>query len=137
MRTPKGMTGPRSLGDQILEGSFHAHQVPLPKAKNDPEQFKALVSWLSSYNISELLVNNAGDSKHVPAENEGSYPEALFSHEVLRILPERVERRMGMIKESYAGYEALDVPDFKDHVDGSGKDASPMKALGGKHFFMM
>jgi hypothetical protein len=98
-------------------------------AKSDSTQFEALGKWLSSYNISDLLVRG-----NPPERTEGAHPEALFSNEVVRILPKRVERRMGMIKESYAGYEPLDVPDFRGHVDPSKKNASPMKALGGAYF---
>jgi xylulose-5-phosphate/fructose-6-phosphate phosphoketolase len=120
------MTGPRFLGDKQVVGSFRSHQVPLPLAKTDTSQFEDLRRWLSSYNIQDLLVR-APTSAH----NEGADPEGFFSKEVVRILPKRVERRMGMIKETYAGYEPLDVPDFKDYVNESGKDASPMKTLGG------
>ncbi|KAF9517460.1 hypothetical protein BS47DRAFT_1371333 [Hydnum rufescens UP504] len=125
LRTPKGMTGPRFLGDKQVVGSFRSHQVPLPLAKTDTSQFEDLQRWLASYNFQDLLVR-APTSAH----NEGADPEAFFSKEVVRILPKRVERRMGMIKETYAGYEPLDVPDFKDYVNESGKDASPMKTLG-------
>lgn len=63
-------------------------------------------------------------------------PGALFTEEVLRILPPRVDRRMGMIKETYNGFEPLDVPDFKGFVsEKAEKDLSPMKTLGGTYRF--
>ena len=65
------------------------------------------------------------------------YPEELFSQAELRILPRRVERRMGMIKESYAGYELLDVPEFGGFVDVIKKAQSPMKVVGGECFVLL
>lgn len=38
MRTPKGWSGPKKVDGNFVEGSFHAHQVPLMKAKTDKEQ---------------------------------------------------------------------------------------------------
>ncbi|KAF8312100.1 phosphoketolase [Clavulina sp. PMI_390] len=114
LRTPKGMTGPAKVDGQIVMGSFRAHQVPLPKAKADDEQLAQLQAWLESYDFPSLIA-----------------PDGLFTDAVLRILPPRVDRRMGMIKESYNGYTPLDVPDFKDFVSKKPeKDESPMKAIG-------
>src|SRR5690606_37864256 len=35
LKTPKGWGGPKELDGKIIEGSFHSHQVPLPKASKD------------------------------------------------------------------------------------------------------
>ncbi|CAE6412548.1 unnamed protein product [Rhizoctonia solani] len=120
MRTPKGMTGPRSLKDTPLEGSFHSHQVPLAKAMTDDGQLKVLSDWLTSYGIEDLLVKGGAGDK----------PDEFIKGSVLRILPERVDRRLGMIKESYAGYTPLDVPDFESFGNDEEKEISAMKALG-------
>lgn len=123
------MTGPASVDGQVMTGSFHAHQVPLPRAKADAQQLSELQTWLGSYGIHDLLV----DSASALASSNPSDPGALFKPEVLRILPERVDRRLGMTKETYDGYEGLDVPDFEDFVDEKPtKVLSPMKAIGGK-----
>ncbi|CAE6415216.1 unnamed protein product [Rhizoctonia solani] len=119
MRTPKGMTGPRSLKDTPLEGSFHSHQVPLAKAMSDEGQLKMLSDWLESYGIEELLVKGG----------EGENPNEFIKESALRILPERIDRRLGMIKETYAGYTPLDVPDFESFGDDEEKEMSAMKAL--------
>ncbi|KAB5595960.1 hypothetical protein CTheo_724 [Ceratobasidium theobromae] len=116
LRTPKGMTGPRSLKDTPLEGSFHSHQVPLAAAMSDDDQLKILSDWLQSYRVHELL-------------NKEDKPNEFIKESVLRILPERADRRLGMIKESYAGYIPLDVPDFEPFGDDSMKEMSAMKAL--------
>ncbi|KAJ1303423.1 hypothetical protein OPQ81_011614 [Rhizoctonia solani] len=119
MRTPKGMTGPRSLKNTPLEGSFHSHQVPLAKAMSDDGQLQILSDWLASYGVEELLVQGGAGDK----------PDEFIKESVLRILPERIDRRLGMIKESYAGYIPLDVPDFESFGNDDEKEISAMKAL--------
>jgi len=42
LKTPKGWGCPKQIHGELIEGSFRAHQVPLPKAKSDPEELKAL-----------------------------------------------------------------------------------------------
>lgn len=86
----QGMTGPRKLGKTQLEGSFHSHQVPLPLAFKDDEQFELLVKWLKSYNIDELIDVNTVHSK-----------DAWFVKEsALQIVPKALNRRPGMLKVS-------------------------------------
>ncbi len=55
IRTPKGWTGPKKLNGNPIEGSWRAHQVPLPAAAKDPEQFKLLGEWLEEYKPAELF----------------------------------------------------------------------------------
>ncbi|MFO0076948.1 MAG: phosphoketolase [Cyanobacteriota bacterium] len=55
LRSPKGWTGPASLGNHKLEGFWRAHQVPLPKPNTDPEQLRMLEEWLRSYRPWELF----------------------------------------------------------------------------------
>lgn len=108
-----------------MVGSFHAHQVPLPLAKSDDTQLSMLQDWLSSYDVHSLFIAGPGEQPN-PAD-----PYNLFTPEVLRILPPRVDRRLGMTKETYDGYEPLDVPDFQDFVDEKAtKVVSPMKTIG-------
>lgn len=122
------MTGPAKVGGEVMTGSFHAHQVPLPQSKTDDEQLKQLQEWLSSYDVHSLFVQKAGTDTPNPAD-----PTALFTPEVLRILPPRIDRRLGMTKETYDGYEPIDVPDFQDFVsEKADKVLSPMKAIGSK-----
>jgi len=82
------MTGPKKLGDLPLEGSFRSHQVPLPAAMSDDKQLIILSDWLVSYGIGELL----------NFDRRGDKPGEFVKEEVLKILPEKVERRLGMIK---------------------------------------
>ena len=48
LRSPKGWTAPRKVEGHFLEGFWRAHQVPLPAAKNDPEQLRVLEGWMRS-----------------------------------------------------------------------------------------
>lgn len=49
MRTPKGWSGPKKVAGEFVEGSFHAHQVPLMAVKSDADQLADLQKWLLSY----------------------------------------------------------------------------------------
>lgn len=55
LRTPKGWTGPAVVDGQPVEGTFRAHQVPLPRAKTDPAHLDQLAQWLASYRPDELF----------------------------------------------------------------------------------
>lgn len=118
------MTGPRSLKDTPLEGSFQSHQVPLAAAMSDDSQLEILSSWLKSYNVNELLVQGG----------HGDKPGEFIKSSVLRILPERIDRRLGMIKESFAGYEPLDVPDFEGFGTDEPGELSAMKSVASQSF---
>ena len=113
LRTPKGWTGPKELHGQRIEGSFKSHQVPLPRAKVDDEEFRLLESWLKSYKFHELF----------------DLSEGSFKREVLEALPKE-EFRMGIRKETYAAYKPLDLPDWKDFKVEKGVDESCMKVVG-------
>ncbi|KAL1718261.1 XFP N-terminal domain-containing protein [Schizophyllum commune] len=114
LRTPKGISGPKTLGDEIIEGSFHSHQVPLPKAKTDKAQLEALNDWLKSYKPQELFDEETG----APVEG------------VLSVVPEREEKRMGMRRETYDAYRPLRTPGWMGMGVEKGKEESCMKVVG-------
>lgn len=58
VRTPKGWTGPKEWDGNPIEGSFRAHQVPIPVDKNNMEHIDELVSWLKSYRPEELFTSD-------------------------------------------------------------------------------
>jgi xylulose-5-phosphate/fructose-6-phosphate phosphoketolase len=55
MRTPKGWTCPPIVDGQQVEGTFRAHQVPLPQARGNDEHRRVLEAWLRSYRPEELF----------------------------------------------------------------------------------
>ncbi|MGW0434806.1 phosphoketolase family protein [Micromonospora sp. NPDC003197] len=55
LRTPKGWTGPQQVDGHQVEGTFHAHQVPLAGVRDDPDHRAALERWLRSYRPEELF----------------------------------------------------------------------------------
>jgi xylulose-5-phosphate/fructose-6-phosphate phosphoketolase len=101
------------LGNEIIEGSFHAHQVPLPAAATDDAQLDLLNKWLSSYKPTELF-NKDGSPKDI----------------VTQILPEKQDLRMGQRKETYMGYTPLKVPDWRTYCVPRGSEQSCMLTIG-------
>jgi xylulose-5-phosphate/fructose-6-phosphate phosphoketolase len=55
LRTPKGWTAPATLDGKPLEGTFHAHQVPIEDPAHNPEHLAVLERWLRSYRPEELF----------------------------------------------------------------------------------
>ncbi|KAK9466988.1 XFP N-terminal domain-containing protein [Lipomyces arxii] len=113
LRTPKGFSGPKELDGVPIEGSFHSHQVPLPGAKTDMNQFKLLQEWLESYDVKSLLT-----------------AEGRPVDEILSLIPKVPSKRMGQVKETYNGYTSLDLPDWKPLAKKVGTQYSAMTAVG-------
>ena len=109
----QGWGAPAKYKGEFIEGSFHSHQVPLPDAGTDPEGLKTLNTWLSSYQPGELFAENGK-----PID------------EILSIIPEDEERRLGQVKEAYAGRELFDIPNWKKLAVESGSEQSCMKTVG-------
>lgn len=61
-RAPKGWTGPKEWDGEPIEGSFRAHQIPIPVDQNDMQHADKLVQWLQSYKPNELF-NDDGTLK--------------------------------------------------------------------------
>ncbi|GAB3155617.1 phosphoketolase family protein [Micromonospora sonneratiae] len=55
LRTPKGWTGPQQVSGQQVEGTFHAHQVPLAGVRGNPAHLAELERWLRGYRPEELF----------------------------------------------------------------------------------
>ncbi|KAI0267712.1 phosphoketolase [Gloeopeniophorella convolvens] len=113
LRTPKGWGAPKSFHGQIIEGSFHSHQVPLPAAKTDPEQLSLLSSWLESYKPSELF-------------DKDGRPVA----DLLKIIPVSEEKLLGRRNEANSNYFPLTLPQWQKNVVEKGTQQSCMKVVG-------
>ncbi|MFG2576753.1 phosphoketolase [Streptomyces sp. NPDC048481] len=55
LRTPKGWTGPAEVDGVPVEGTWRAHQVPLPGVRENPHHLRQLERWLRSYRPEELF----------------------------------------------------------------------------------
>ena len=55
LRTPKGWTCPPEVDGQRVEGTFRAHQVPLPAVRENDEHRQQLQEWMASYRPAELF----------------------------------------------------------------------------------
>jgi xylulose-5-phosphate/fructose-6-phosphate phosphoketolase len=100
LRTPKGWSGPEELDGEPVEGTFRAHQVPLPLPRTQPEQLAMLESWMRSYHPEQLFDANG----------------ALLPE--LRALAPVGDRRMGANPHANGGrlLVDLDVPDFRNYA---------------------
>lgn len=117
LRTPKGWTGPKVVDGVKIEGSFHAHQVPVTMEK--PEHLNLLKEWLESYKPEELFDENGRLIK-----------------ELAELAPEG-EKRIGSNPHANGGklLRDLRLPDFKQYgidVPNPGSvSAQDMIELGG------
>lgn len=55
LRSPKGWTGPKTVDEKKIEGTFRSHQVPITDPATNPEHLQQLESWLKSYRPDELF----------------------------------------------------------------------------------
>ena len=98
LRTPKGWTGPRTIDDKPIEGTFRAHQVPIPMDK--PEHLALLEAWLRSYRPEELFT-----------------PDGRLTPELQALSPKGL-RRMGANPHANGGrlLRDLRLPDFRQYA---------------------
>ncbi len=55
LRTPKGWTGPKYVDGLQIEGTFHAHQIPIGDFVHKPEHLAQFEAWMRSYRPQELF----------------------------------------------------------------------------------
>ncbi|CAL5867555.1 uncharacterized protein PFLUO_LOCUS1774 [Penicillium psychrofluorescens] len=113
MRTPKGWSGPKQLHGQFIEGSFHSHQVPLPKAKTDQEELGLLNKWLADYKPAELFTE-----------------EGDIIDEIKSVIPTASDKKLGQRAESHKAYIAPKLPEWKNFAVEKGSTQSAMKVTG-------
>lgn len=66
-RTPKGWTGPKEWNNEPIEGSFRAHQVPIPVDQHHFDHVDALENWLQSYRPEELFTEEGSLKEEIKA----------------------------------------------------------------------
>ncbi|MEU7944586.1 phosphoketolase family protein [Micromonospora taraxaci] len=115
LRTPKGWTGPREVDGARVEGTFHAHQVPLAGVRDNPAHLAELERWLRSYRPEELF-----DATGAPVDE-------------VRTLPPRGDRRMSANPVTNGGVVLRDLtlPDFRDYAVEVPEPGQPMAGATG------
>jgi xylulose-5-phosphate/fructose-6-phosphate phosphoketolase len=100
LRTPKGWTCPPVVDGEQVEGTFRAHQVPLPEVRTNPRHLEVLGDWLNSYRPGELF---DADGQLVPE---------------LRALAPDGDRRMSANPVANGGLLLRDLrlPDWRDYA---------------------
>lgn len=100
LRTPKGWTGPKTVDDKPVEGTWRAHQVPVTDLASRPAHLKILEEWMKSYHSEELF----DESGKLVAE--------------LHELAPRGNRRMGANPHANGGLLLRDLamPDFRNYA---------------------
>lgn len=100
VRTPKGWGGPKEWDGEKIEGTFRAHQVPIPVDAEHMEHIDALVDWMKSYRPEELFTEN-GELKP----------------EIADFAP-KGDKRMSANPITNGGInpKALNMPDWKQHA---------------------
>ena len=100
LRTPKGWTGPREVDGKPVEGTFRAHQVPLPEVRGNPAHLEILEGWMRGYRPEELFDGNGS-----------------LMPELAELAP-RGERRMGANPHANGGtlLHDLRMPDFREYA---------------------
>jgi xylulose-5-phosphate/fructose-6-phosphate phosphoketolase len=97
LRSPKGWTAPRKVGQHYLEGYWRAHQVPIADIATNPADLKVLENWMRSYKAEELFDK---DGRLIPE---------------LKALAPKGHRRMSANPVANGGLlrRPLDMPDFR------------------------
>jgi xylulose-5-phosphate/fructose-6-phosphate phosphoketolase len=96
LRSPKGWTAPRKVGEHYLEGYWRAHQVPIADVATNSADLKLLEKWMRSYRPEELF---DADGRLIPE---------------LKALAPKGNRRMSANPIANGGLvrKPLDMPDF-------------------------
>ena len=100
LRTPKGWTGPKVVDGKPVEGTWRAHQVPIPEARGSTEHLRQLEEWMRSYRPEELFD-----------------PSGALLPEIARLAPADY-RRMSDNPHANGGLllRELDLPRFQDYA---------------------
>ena len=99
LKSPKGWTGPKFVDGIPIEGTFHAHQVPITDPATNTKHLKQLEGWLKSYKPEELF-------------NE----QGRFLPELQDLAP-KGNKRMGANPHANGGLllKDLQLPDFRNY----------------------
>ncbi|AZP90101.1 phosphoketolase family protein [Pediococcus acidilactici] len=110
-RSPKGWTGPKTWDGKVIEGTFRAHQIPIPVDQNNMEHVDALVDWMKSYKPEELF----DEDGHI-------------DQDILDFVP-KGDKRMAANPITNGGVHPTDLnlPDFRQYAVDTSKRGLNMK----------
>ena len=120
LRTPKGWTGPKKVGNNEIEGTFRAHQIPID-IKEHPEYINKLENWLKSYHPEELFDKNGTLIKELqelaPIGNQrmGANPNANGG-KLLKELNLPDFRKYGIKLNKHGNIEASDMTELGNYI---------------------
>lgn len=99
-RAPKGWTGPKEWDGEPIEGSFRAHQIPIPVDAEHMDHAGALTEWMKSYGPEELF------------NEDGSLKDEL------KAFPPKGDQRMAKNPITNGGIDpkALNLPNWRDYA---------------------
>jgi len=120
LRSPKGWTGPTTVGGLKVGDFWRSHQVPLSDPHANPEHLAALQDWMASYRPEELF---DADGAPVPG---------------IRDLHPSGERRMSANPHANGGLLLRDLrqPDFTDYaveVEEPGRTTAAATSILGRY----
>jgi xylulose-5-phosphate/fructose-6-phosphate phosphoketolase len=112
LKTPKGWTGPKVVDGEPVEGTWRAHQVPLPEVRTNPGHLRQLEEWMHSYRPEELFG-----------------PDGALIPELAGLAPAG-DRRMGSNPHANGGLlrRDLELPDFRDYAVAVTRDTNGPEA---------
>src|SRR6202012_1795956 len=112
LKTPKGWTGPKVVDGEPVEGTWRAHQVPIPEVRTNPEHLRQLEEWMHSYHPEELFG-----------------PDGALIPELAGLAPAG-DRRMGANPHANGGLLRRDLvlPDFRGYAVGVARDTNGPEA---------
>ncbi len=98
LRSLKGWRGIKTFHGKMVEGSFRSHGIPLEHLSN-PDELKAVETWLRSYNVGEFF------------DEKGQFSKKLF-----KFLPDE-GFRIGMNKHAIGGnmLKEIKIPNIKKY----------------------
>ncbi|EXJ53308.1 uncharacterized protein A1O5_13455 [Cladophialophora psammophila CBS 110553] len=110
LRIPEGWGYPHLAPGEHFAGSFHGHEVLLPRAKIHQGELQHLQEWLKSYQPGEVL------------------PEGSICQEIENILPPNEKLRLGQNRLTWDVHHRLDVPEWRHFAAAKGNHHSFLKA---------
>ena len=106
LRSPKGWTGPKVVDGQPVEGTFRAHQVPIPEVRKNAAQKTrcgAIYFGSTAPAMEEALAALAGQGIHLDTLRIRAFPfhdeiaDFIAEHEQVYVVEQNRDAQMRML----------------------------------------